>query len=321
MITTTRSRHILLLSAGALVVTVVVAVLVLTTRPTLANAAKTWAWGLDYRVFRQNTAELAEMHKNASRYPREQCAGCHSDQKSSNLILHRIHLQSPLLPGLQCHQCHQSVDLTRRGNHAVVTWVDVGFCKKCHSEFPGLTVGSKMRPAYFERNCTTCHSGKNAPKHAQSYLAKNISASECKGCHGGRVLPWTPLHERANWMQSHGPEALRLGADSCYRCHDFGLKFCANCHNKKPPSHSPAERWRTIHPEAARADTRRCYSCHPTSFCKKCHLNHEAGWIARHAVFVHEKGTGSCRECHSASSCSFCHTASSEGSTDATLAP
>ncbi len=105
-----------------------------------------------------------------------------------------------------------------------------------------------------------------------------------------------------------------MGADTCYKCHDFGLKFCGQCHNKKPPSHFPADKWRTIHPEAARSDTRRCYSCHATSFCKKCHLNHEPGWIDRHAAFVHDKGKTSCLECHSASSCSFCHTATTGGS-------
>jgi hypothetical protein len=175
-----------------------------------------------------------------------------------------------------------------------------------------------MKPAYFNEDCTKCHRGKRAPKHDQVYLARDIPSSECKGCHGGRVLPTTPRHERADWLSAHGAEALRVGTDSCYQCHDFGIKFCGDCHNKKPPSHLPAERWRAIHPEAARRDTRVCYSCHRTSFCKKCHLNHEAGWLERHPAFVHEHGTTSCTECHSKSACGFCHTSMTLGAADAT---
>jgi len=165
-----------------------------------------------------------------------------------------------------------------------------------------------MKPADFDADCTTCHKGKRAPKHDQPYLAKDMPKSECKGCHGGRVLPWTPRHEQADWITTHGDEALRAGSDNCFQCHDFGLKFCDDCHKTKPPSHQPPEKWRAIHADEARADTRVCYSCHPTTFCKKCHLNHEAGWLDNHPAFVRKNGRSSCKECHSASACGFCHT-------------
>lgn len=268
----------------------------------------TWFWKLDYWALPvRDRADLAALHRNSSGGSREQCVACHGDKTSSKLVLHRIHLESDLLPKLQCHDCHQRINIATRGNRAVVTWVDVGFCKKCHSAFPGLKPGSKMRPEYFKRDCTTCHKDKNAPKHAQPYLPRVIPASECKGCHGGRVLPSSARHEQGDWLQVHGAEALAVGADTCYRCHDFGLKFCDGCHGKKPPSHLPAERWRAIHPEAARADTRVCYSCHRTSFCKRCHVNHEAGWMQEHPEFVQQNGASSCTECHSSSACSYCH--------------
>ena len=276
------------------------------------RVASTWFWRLNYLVSPVRDAEgLAALHSTASKNPRGQCVACHEDKTSSKLVLHRIHLRSELLASLQCHDCHQEVDLSTRGNSSVVTWVDVGFCKGCHSEFPGLKPGSAMKPEYFDRDCTGCHKGEKAPKHAAPYLPDSIPASECQGCHGGRVLPSTARHEKPDWLKTHGEEALRSGSDACYQCHDFGLKFCDRCHNKKPPSHLPAERWRTIHPDAARADTRVCYSCHRTSFCKKCHLNHEAGWLERHSAFVHDEGDSTCGECHSSSSCGFCHMATS----------
>ena len=306
-----RKRHVWLI---VLLVALVASALVL-LRFTEAGrsplrTAVTWFWKADFWAFPidGDSGKLASFHANATRGSREQCIACHQDKTSSRIVLHRIHLRSTLLKNLECHDCHQKVDLTKRGNSGVVTWVDVGFCKNCHAAFPGLQSGSRMQPSYFKRDCTTCHKGDRAPKHDQPYLPAVVPASECKGCHGGRALPSTVRHERADWLTKHGVEALAVGADTCYRCHDFGLKFCDQCHSKKPPTHLPAERWRAVHAEAARADTRVCYSCHKVSFCKKCHLNHEAGWMQRHPAFVRAKGASSCTECHSKSACGYCHT-------------
>ena len=202
-------------------------------------------------------------------------------------------------------------------------WVDVGFCKKCHSPFPGLSANSKMTPADYDKDCTSCHKDDKAPRHDAPYLARNIPSSACKGCHGGRVLPWTPAHEKSDWLQVHGREALDSGTQACFECHDFGFRFCDACHAKKPPSHLPADRWKDVHPEAARKDTRACYTCHETGFCKNCHVNHEAGWLASHPAYIAKHGDASCTECHSVSACSFCHTkaAAEETSTPAVETP
>lgn len=271
--------------------------------------ATTWFWKANFWAtgVEDDPKRIASLHAEATRDSREQCIACHDDKSGSKLVLHRMHLTSDLLAGIQCHDCHQKIDLTKRGNSAVVTWVDVSFCKECHSAFPGLEPGSPMKPEYFERDCTSCHRGEKAPRHDRPYLPKSIPASECKGCHGDRVLPSTAAHEKLDWLESHGQEALLVGADTCYRCHDFGLKFCDTCHAEKPPNHLPAEKWRTIHSREARADTRVCYSCHKVSYCKKCHLNHEDGWLERHSAFVKEEGDDSCTECHSESSCGYCH--------------
>jgi hypothetical protein len=271
----------------------------------------TWAWTLRYEVFPlEDAAELEELHTNAYLGSREQCIACHGDKKDSELLVHGIHLRSELLPDLSCHECHQQVDLASRGSTQAVTWVDVGFCKKCHSAFPGLRSGSHMQAGDIDADCTMCHTGARAIRHAQPYLSQIIPSSECKGCHGGRVLPWTPRHERSGWLRGHGEEALESGSEPCLECHDFGLKFCDECHAETPPSHLPAEEWRERHPAEAGEDRRVCDTCHEEGFCNGCHLNHEDGWIELHSAFVEESGDSSCEECHSRSSCTRCHVAS-----------
>lgn len=291
-----------------------VLVVVLVPRWTPVRTAVTWAWEARYRLFPiDDRAELVVLHRDATLSSREQCVACHGDRTGSALIVHRIHLQSDLLRNIVCSDCHRRVELVSKGGAAGATWVDVGFCKKCHSAFPTLPPGSNEHAGGIESDCAGCHTGDRAPRHAQPYLPRKIPASECKGCHGARVLPWTPRHEQAGWLAVHGTEALATGVERCFECHDFGLKFCDECHSKKPASHMPAEQWRIRHPAAARADTRVCYTCHETGFCKNCHVNHEQGWMQTHPAFVKKRGSASCTECHSASACSYCHTAVLQG--------
>jgi hypothetical protein len=284
-----------------------------TPKQSPASTWLTYAYKLRYKIapVTMTTAkgkqELVTLHKNASSVPREQCIACHGDKAHSNFPLHRIHLTSELLPGLSCHDCHQSVTLQSKNNRYVVRWVNVGFCRECHSKFPGLNPNSPMKPTDFEADCTTCHSGNHAFKHARPYLSQIIAPRECKGCHGGRVLPWTPLHEQNNWLALHGQEALRVGQQSCFKCHDYGLNFCDKCHAIKPPSHTPRDQWLVDHAERAQADTRACFTCHKASYCKKCHVNHPADWLQKHPAVVAANGTKRCEQCHSLSFCSFCH--------------
>jgi hypothetical protein len=276
--------------------------------PGPARTLKTLVWELRYRLVPvTKAAGLAEIHAEAHTRPREQCVSCHGDETGSKLLVHRIHLTSKQIPELACPECHRRVELGSRSATVAVEWVDVGFCKRCHSPFPGLNAGSPMHPGDFNADCLKCHTGERAVRHAQPYLSRAVSSEECRGCHGGRSLPWTTRHERRDWLQVHGAEALESGTRPCFACHDFGLKFCDACHAKKPPSHLPADRWRAIHSDAARADTRVCYTCHKTTWCKTCHVNHEPDWLTGHRAYVREHGRTSCKECHSLSACSYCH--------------
>ena len=240
----------------------------LTSSPSKSPAATwlTYGYQLDYKLFpiKDPSPQLSDLHLGSAKLPKSQCVACHGTMLDSSVSLHRIHLTSELLPGLACHDCHQSVDLRRLpnsvgSNTVVIKWVNEGFCKKCHSKFPGLNPGSPMRAENFSEDCTTCHTGQHTFRHDQPYLSQVISSKECPGCHGGRILPWQPGHELPDWLQTHGPTALAVGKDTCFKCHDFGLRFCDNCHKIKPPSHLPADAWRANHP-ARPSSTRECAS-------------------------------------------------------------
>jgi hypothetical protein len=313
-----RRRHDLLLGRALvrlLIVSIVLNALIFTAYVTSTpeeSPRSTWlaiAYRAWYRIAPVDSrAQLSRMHLDSAEISTPECVACHGTMLDSNVAFHRIHLANELLPNFECSHCHARVDLAPRGNAAIVEWVDVGVCKECHSEFPGLTGDGSMSPVDFEIDCTMCHSGDHAFRHDAPYLSQIIAPRECKGCHGGRVLPWDPLHESPEWLQTHGTEALRSGTESCYSCHDFGLKFCDTCHKAKPPSHLPVDQWRNRHREAAKADTRACYTCHKLDFCKKCHLSHESGWKEQHPAFVKREGQAKCVRCHSKSFCSYCHT-------------
>ncbi|GAB4278248.1 MAG: hypothetical protein Kow0056_10350 [Coriobacteriia bacterium] len=293
-----------------------------TTSSPRSNPYSTWAtraWSLYYELYPvEEQAAAEEMHLDSASLQREQCVACHGDKTDSALPVHRIHLESELLPGLACMDCHTRIELRSRGATLGVTQVDVGFCKKCHSEFPGGKPESHMHKEDINADCKMCHTGARAMRHAQPYLSQIIPTEECRGCHGGRVLPWTPRHETDGWLEVHGQEALDIGTEHCLECHDFGLKFCDECHAQTPPSHLPEDDWRNEHPSAAANDTRPCYTCHETEDCKQCHVDHEADWLDEHPEFVRVNGDDRCEDCHSLSSCSFCHSAAALGTAEVT---
>jgi hypothetical protein len=298
---------------ATLVLNLLILAAFLTSSPSKSPAAtwETFYYQARFKLFPvTDKQQLATLHLNSAHISKSECVACHGDMLSSPITLHRLHLTSELLPGLVCHDCHQSIDLRPRGNTIVIKWVNEGFCKKCHSAFPGLQPGSPMRPENFKEDCTTCHTGQHTFRHEQPYLSQVIAPKECPGCHGGRILPWTPLHEGSDWLQTHGPEALRVGKESCFKCHGYGFTFCDQCHKLKPPSHLPADQWRVTHPARAAEDTRACFTCHQTSFCKKCHINHPANWLQDHPATVQASGDSRCMQCHSTSFCSACHASS-----------
>lgn len=278
------------------------------------SPASNWIVAMDralYSLNAKSSGGLVALHARASQLPKEDCIACHGGMKEHRLPLHRIHLTSELIPGLSCTDCHDSVSLKPKSNVGVVHVVNVGFCKKCHSPFPAGP-NAAMKPEDAKVDCTTCHTGKHAVRHAQPYLSQIISPRECLVCHGGTILPWTPKHEQADWIQAHGEVALG-DVPRCMKCHEYGLTFCSDCHRNKPPSHKPREPWLVRHKSLARADTRACFTCHKADFCKKCHINHSRGWLKSHPEVVADRGASPCLGCHSISFCNDCHLRPQQG--------
>ncbi len=296
---------------ATLVLNAFIVVSMLTSEPQMSPASSWLTVYYEKVVYRNppSDEELAELHTGASELAGEECIACHGEKDHSDLPLHQIHLKSELLPGLECPDCHKTISLEARTNEYSVRLVDIAFCKDCHSAFQGLEENSAMRPEDFDVDCTTCHSGKAAFRHGEEYLSHVIAPKECQGCHGGRVLPWSEAHERSDWLDEHGWEALEVGQETCFQCHEFGLQFCEDCHSEKPPSHEPQADWLNDHNERARQDTRSCLACHEMDDCKACHINHESDWQEKHDEFVREDTAESCKECHSESFCGACHAA------------
>ena len=306
------NRSLTKLIVASLVLNALIAVAWFTSEPQ-ESPASTWlvqAQSVRYDLFPvEDEDELADMHADTSGLTREQCVACHGDKEGSELSLHRIHLKSELLPGLRCNDCHKNISLEEPGDGYQPRLVDVSFCKDCHSPFPGLEPDSAMTPGDFEVECTTCHTGKSALKHQEHYLSHVIAPNECKGCHGGRVLPWPAKHEQPDWMDVHGFEALDAegGEEECFQCHEGKFRFCDTCHEDKPPSHEPRNAWLNMHRVRAAEDTRACFTCHDSDFCKECHVNHEDDWLVKHPTYVRERDSESCWDCHSQSFCAQCH--------------
>jgi hypothetical protein len=99
--------------------------------------------------------------------------------------------------------------------------------------------------------CLTCHDGKTAK-------------STCEACHTKKAAPVN--HNAADWLVVH---AQKQGELDCKSCHAWKTDWCADCHGRRPPSHTAT--WRTTgHIEAVKTH-RNCETCHAASFCITCH--------------------------------------------------
>jgi hypothetical protein len=98
--------------------------------------------------------------------------------------------------------------------------------------------------------CLTCHNGKQAK-------------SACVTCHTAKAAPES--HKAVDWVIVH---SLRQTGGECAKCHAWTKNWCADCHIRRPPSHSAD--WRKKHATAISV-RRNCEACHPATFCIRCH--------------------------------------------------
>ncbi len=305
-----RSRRFKKSKINLLVASLILNALIITTFLTSSpnvSPASSWTVAANKVLYRigLKPSDLSILHKKASRLDSEDCIACHGNMKASKLQLHRIHLTSPLV-NFSCNNCHTEIVLKRKSKTQAIQLVNVGFCRNCHSRFSGFNEKSAMKPVDFQADCTLCHTGKHAFRHAKPYLSHIISPRECKVCHGGLVLPWRPEHTKEDWVEKHGKFALK-DSDKCMSCHEYGLAFCEDCHSRKPSSHKPKDVWLQAHRKQAKQDVQACYTCHKPEMCRECHIGHTTNWKQIHYQFVLSEGTKMCENCHSSIFCESCH--------------
>lgn len=155
-------------------------------------------------------------------------------------------------------------------------------CASCHFDLRTVSPSGDVKIPHrahvtvLEIDCVTCHdflvheknpTGTNIPTMAGCMTCHDgvTAKDDCSACHTDKDRPTT--HDAANWEFEH-PAAVD---ESCNSCHDWTERWCADCHAKRPASHS--ENWRADHRHRV-TERRNCEACHEPAFCIRCHGEH-----------------------------------------------
>jgi hypothetical protein len=153
-------------------------------------------------------------------------------------------------------------------------------CSRCHidlrtvSPSGDLNIPHRAHVSVLKLDCITCHEflvheaspeGKHTPRMAACLTCHDgvKAKNACSTCHTSKAAPAN--HRSADWLIVH-PE--RQGTLNCKTCHSWTDKWCAECHSKRPKSHTAD--WRTRHGAAVKSH-RNCEACHEPAFCVRCH--------------------------------------------------
>lgn len=122
-------------------------------------------------------------------------------------------------------------------------------CVKCHAYLVHAT-NSEGKHTPSMATCLTCHDGRQA---------KNA----CSICHANKGEPVS--HRSPDWIVIHPQMQTKV---DCKSCHQWTEHWCADCHAKRPKSHTAD--WRVKHAQQVKV-RRNCEACHEPSFCIRCH--------------------------------------------------
>lgn len=153
-----------------------------------------------------------------------------------------------------CEHCHVELVTTSPKGDLIIphrAHVDVLRlpCVKCHAFLVHeKSPEGKHTPPMAA--CLTCHDGTQAK-------------SSCVTCHTAKAAP--DSHKAADWLVVH-PAQQQTG--DCATCHGWTKDWCADCHARRPPSHTT--KWRSTHALAVKV-SRNCENCHTADFCVRCH--------------------------------------------------
>jgi len=122
-------------------------------------------------------------------------------------------------------------------------------CAKCHIYLVHeLSPEGKHTPRM--ATCLTCHDGKQAK-------------SACSTCHTNKRIPEN--HRQTDWIVIHPQMQSKV---DCTQCHQWTENWCAQCHSRRPRSHTAD--WRSKHALQVKMH-RNCEACHTSAFCIRCH--------------------------------------------------
>ncbi len=233
--------------------------------------------------------------------------------------------------GMDCEQCHTSIDASRRASDNNFPRGKV--CDQCHG-------AQHPKPVDGEAKCGLCHTsvddagrvteGLRAPRPLLvfNHQLHASAGSACEDCHGdmSRVRLAT---------------SLQLPSEQdCLTCHDgFGAtNRCGACHptessgrlqiraidDRSMPALVPKDdnSWGAAHDLAfvedhasiSKSNPKLCESCHDDTFCIDCHAGsirpmriHSGDYITTHALDARAQ-TQNCQSCHRTQSfCLGCH--------------
>jgi hypothetical protein len=155
-------------------------------------------------------------------------------------------------------------------------------CQKCHTTYRtvapsgDLLIPHRAHVVVLKMECVECHKdlvhsenrrGFNRPE-METCVEKchdgDTASNECADCHTSKSAPKS--HEGKDWLKTHGASADTV---DCAKCHSWTPDYCAECHSKRPASHTKT--WKTDHAGPAKQRGDGCLVCHDRKFCEECH--------------------------------------------------
>jgi hypothetical protein len=153
-------------------------------------------------------------------------------------------------------------------------------CQRCHTSLVtkspsgDLIIPHRAHVQVLGLQCVRCHvylvheaspEGKHTPTMANCLTCHNgvVAKNACVTCHTAKAAP--AGHAAADWVYVHAQFVNKI---DCASCHAWTPHWCADCHSRRPPSHTAD--WRTTHGQAVKIN-RDCEACHTASFCINCH--------------------------------------------------
>lgn len=211
-------------------------------------------------------------HWSGSTHAKMSCADCHVDPGAASFLS----FAARSVPAFY----EQIVAGPKETN--LISPPDRQACQKCHTDYRqvspngDLLIPHRAHVDILKVPCVTCHrylvheespEGRHTPPMAVCLTCHDGKQAKnaCTTCHTAKAAPDT--HKASDWLVVH-PQVAKT--TDCAKCHGWIDNWCADCHDRRPPSHT--KDWRERHATAvAVKKPRNCESCHVASFCTECH--------------------------------------------------